>query len=157
EPFTLACRSEADEADHVLADQHLGQDLGKFPRRGQMRQCLGRAEAVIADAIDVDDDPIRTIGIDAAFELADHGANPSASCLGAQLEHGKNGPAFWPGSVRPGDEHGKWRWRARRRHRLIWAGPGARAPSPYGGSAPSPHALPPLPSSSPDWAHIRRR
>jgi hypothetical protein len=75
EPRPFAFTGEADEPDHVLADQHLGVDLGEFADRRQGGERSGRAEDVIADAADIDRHPVLAIGVDAPLELPDHAPN----------------------------------------------------------------------------------
>ena len=72
EPLALRVRPEAEQADHVLA--HMGLD-GENRRLAGGRQVLegaGGAMDHVADAVHVEDHEILAVGIDHAFEFADH-------------------------------------------------------------------------------------
>ena len=77
EPLALRVRAEAEQADHVLA--HMGLD-GQNRRLAGGRQVLqgaGGAMDHVADAMHVEDHEILAVGIDHAFEFADHVLLPS--------------------------------------------------------------------------------
>ena len=72
EPFALARREKAEQADLVLAHMGLDRKLDGLAGRRQRLQGARRAMDEIADAMDIEDDEVLAIAVDRAFELADH-------------------------------------------------------------------------------------
>ena len=79
---TLEVIGEAVEADHVLAHHGLDREHGRLPCRWQRLKRSGGTVHHVADAVHVDDDPVGSVAVDGALELADHGDSAgSRRCL----------------------------------------------------------------------------
>src|SRR5205807_6565943 len=71
-PFALGIGAETEQFDLVLADISLDREHRGLAGRRQRLQRARRAVHLIADAADVEDHVVLTVGIEQAFELADH-------------------------------------------------------------------------------------
>src|SRR5262249_53696302 len=80
-PFALDLADKSKQTELILADMRLDRQRGGLTDARQFLKRARRAMNLITDAIDVDDDGILTIGLDQAFELADHDANTFSTAL----------------------------------------------------------------------------
>ena len=71
-PFALVIAAEAEQLDLILAHIGLDRQHRGLAGRGQRLQRARGAMHLIADAADVEDHVILAVGIDQAFQLADH-------------------------------------------------------------------------------------
>ncbi|OIQ70101.1 hypothetical protein GALL_482930 [mine drainage metagenome] len=71
-PFAFDIAAKAEQLDLVLAHVSLDREHRGLARRRQRLQRAARAMHLIADAADVEDNKILTVGVDQAFEFADH-------------------------------------------------------------------------------------
>jgi hypothetical protein len=84
-PFPLMIGAEAEQFDLVLADVSLDREHRGLAGRRQGLQRARGAMHLVADAADVEDDIILAVGIDQAFQLADHGCDSGAPGLPSPL------------------------------------------------------------------------
>ena len=72
--------AKAEQPDLVLAHIGLDREHGRLTGGRQLLQRARGALHLIADAADVEDHEVLAIGVDDAFELADHRAVPCGAC-----------------------------------------------------------------------------
>src|SRR5206468_12720349 len=114
-PFALDVAAKAEQLYRVLAHVSFDRQHRGLARRGQRLQRPPGAMHLIADAADVEDHVILAVGVDQAFEFADHARCARATITtssrrtpGPIASVGREAEAAW-GSNLP-DYESRWLW-----------------------------------------------
>jgi hypothetical protein len=85
EPVALGRMGKADQAQEILADQHLGMQHRRLANRAERRQRARRTADQIADAADVDHRMVDTGPVEPALEMRDHAPTPVRRAMARAL------------------------------------------------------------------------